>query len=86
MPTNILLPKLGETVVEGTVSRWLADEGQRVEKLAPLLEISTEPITYSRQNICKLHTCTNYSVSYTGSCSIKPSVVIIAQIMGISCN
>ena len=44
MPTNILMPKLGETVVEGTVSRWLADEGQRVEKLAPLLEISTDKV------------------------------------------
>jgi 2-oxoglutarate dehydrogenase E2 component (dihydrolipoamide succinyltransferase) len=44
MPTQILMPKLGETVVEGTVSRWLAAEGERVQKMAPLLEISTDKV------------------------------------------
>lgn len=44
MTTNVLMPRLGETVVEGTVSRWLVAEDEPVQKLAPLLEISTDKI------------------------------------------
>ena len=44
MTINVLMPRLGETVVEGTVSRWLVAEGESVQKLAPLLEISTDKI------------------------------------------
>ena len=44
MTINVLMPRLGETVVEGTVSRWLVAEGEPVQKLAPLLEISTDKI------------------------------------------
>ncbi|MGL4647889.1 MAG: dihydrolipoamide acetyltransferase family protein [Caldilineaceae bacterium] len=42
--TQVLMPKLGESVVEGTVARWLKNVGERVEKLEPLLEISTDKI------------------------------------------
>ncbi|MEZ4663322.1 MAG: dihydrolipoamide acetyltransferase family protein [Caldilineaceae bacterium] len=38
------MPKLGESVVEGQVARWLKAPGDRVEKLEPLLEISTDKI------------------------------------------
>jgi len=44
MTTQVLMPKLGESVFEGTVSRWLKQPGDRVEKLEPLLEISTDKI------------------------------------------
>lgn len=44
MPTPVLMPKLGESVVEGTVARWLKQPGDAVEKLEPLLEITTDKI------------------------------------------
>lgn len=42
--TQVLMPKLGESVVEGTVARWLKQPGEAVEKLEPLLTISTDKI------------------------------------------
>jgi len=42
--TLVPMPQLGESVVEGTISRWLKKEGDRVEKLEPLLEVSTEKV------------------------------------------
>ena len=44
MPTNVIMPQLGESVVEGTVSKWLKREGDRVEAFEPLLEISTDKV------------------------------------------
>ena len=38
------MPQLGESVVEGTVNRWLKAEGETVDKLEPLLEIATDKI------------------------------------------
>src|SRR5204862_3214616 len=40
--TTVVMPQLGESVVEGTVVRWIAQPGQRVERDAPLLEIATD--------------------------------------------
>lgn len=44
MATQVLMPKLGESVVEGTVNRWLVEVGSRVEKMMPLVEISTDKV------------------------------------------
>lgn len=44
MPTNVIMPQLGESVVEGTVSRWLKQEGQPIDEFEPLLEISTDKV------------------------------------------
>jgi 2-oxoglutarate dehydrogenase E2 component (dihydrolipoamide succinyltransferase) len=44
MTTIVKMPQLGESVVEGTVARWLKAPGDRVAKLEPLLEISTDKI------------------------------------------
>ena len=44
MPTEILMPQLGESVVEGTVSRWLIGEGQPVRQDQPLLQITTDKV------------------------------------------
>ncbi len=44
MATPVKMPQLGESVVEGTVSRWLKEPGDAVDKLDPLLEISTDKI------------------------------------------
>ncbi len=44
MTTVVKMPQLGESVVEGTVARWLKQPGDRVSKREPLLEISTDKI------------------------------------------
>ncbi len=44
MPTQVLMPQLGESVVEGTVTEWLVAEGQPVTKDAPLLQLTTDKI------------------------------------------
>jgi pyruvate dehydrogenase E2 component (dihydrolipoamide acetyltransferase) len=42
--SDLTMPQLGETVSEGTVSRWLVSAGQAVTKGQPLLEISTDKV------------------------------------------
>ena len=42
MTTKVTMPQLGESVVEGTVGRWLVEEGQAVTKDQPLVEILTD--------------------------------------------
>ena len=44
MPTNVIMPQLGESVVEGTISKWLKREGDSVEAFEPLLEVSTDKV------------------------------------------
>jgi 2-oxoglutarate dehydrogenase E2 component (dihydrolipoamide succinyltransferase) len=44
MSENVQLPALGESVTEGTVTRWLKNVGDRVEVDEPLLEISTDKV------------------------------------------
>lgn len=44
MAVAVTMPKLGETVVEGTVARWLKQPGEPVARLEPLLEINTDKI------------------------------------------
>ncbi|MBO0843315.1 MAG: 2-oxoglutarate dehydrogenase, E2 component, dihydrolipoamide succinyltransferase, partial [Nocardioides sp.] len=42
--TKVTMPQLGESVTEGTVTRWLKQEGDRVEADEPLLEVSTDKV------------------------------------------
>src|SRR5689334_20657492 len=44
MSISIVVPQLGESVAEGTVSRWLKAVGDRVRKEEPLVEIQTDKI------------------------------------------
>src|SRR5258707_12371064 len=44
MPTEILMPELGESVHEGTVSRWLKKEGDFVKEDEPVVEIMTDKV------------------------------------------
>ena len=45
MEYNVIMPKLGLTMTEGTVVKWLKAEGDKVIKGETLLEIETEKIT-----------------------------------------
>src|SRR5881275_1600451 len=44
MAVSIVVPQLGESVAEGTVSKWLKAVGDRVRKEEPLVEIQTDKI------------------------------------------
>jgi 2-oxoglutarate dehydrogenase E2 component (dihydrolipoamide succinyltransferase) len=41
---DILLPKMGESVAEATIIKWLKNEGDRVEADEPLVEIATDKV------------------------------------------
>src|SRR5437764_13712367 len=42
--TDVVMPQMGVSVSEGTVTRWLKQEGEHVEVDEPLLEISTDKV------------------------------------------
>ena len=44
MSVSVLMPQLGESVTEGTVTRWLKKEGEQVTADEPLLEVSTDKV------------------------------------------
>ena len=44
MSVSVKMPQLGESVTEGTVTRWLKKEGERVDRDEPLLEVSTDKV------------------------------------------
>jgi 2-oxoglutarate dehydrogenase E2 component (dihydrolipoamide succinyltransferase) len=44
MATNVVMPQMGESIFEGTITKWLKKVGETVEKDEPLLEISTDKV------------------------------------------
>ncbi|MES4786773.1 MAG: branched-chain alpha-keto acid dehydrogenase subunit E2, partial [Nitrospiraceae bacterium] len=44
MPTDIIMPQLGESIAEGTIVKWLIPPGGRIEKDQPLLEVETDKV------------------------------------------
>ena len=44
MPTDIIMPQLGESIAEGTITSWLVAVGGRVEKDQSLLEVETDKV------------------------------------------
>ena len=44
MPTDVIMPQMGESIFEGTISKWLKRTGETVEKDEPLFEISTDKV------------------------------------------
>jgi len=44
MATRVIMPQLGESVVEGTVMKWLVQEGEQVSEMQSLLEVNTDKV------------------------------------------
>jgi pyruvate dehydrogenase E2 component (dihydrolipoamide acetyltransferase) len=44
MPTDVIMPQMGESIFEGTITKWLKKAGDLVEKDEPLFEISTDKV------------------------------------------
>src|SRR5882724_7770928 len=42
--TDVIMPQMGESIVEGTLTKWLKQPGERVERDEPLFEISTDKV------------------------------------------
>ena len=45
MPKELIFPELAESVVEGTIVKWLVEEGERLAKDQPYIEITTDKVT-----------------------------------------
>lgn len=44
MATDVVMPQMGESIAEGTITKWLVEVGQKVERDQPLFEISTDKV------------------------------------------
>ncbi len=44
MPTDIVMPQMGESIFEGTITKWLKQPGEKVQRDEPLFEISTDKV------------------------------------------
>ena len=44
MATNVIMPQMGESIAEGTITKWMKKVGERVERDEPLFEISTDKV------------------------------------------
>ena len=44
MATEVVMPQMGESIAEGTITKWLKKVGDKVERDEPLFEISTDKV------------------------------------------
>ena len=44
MPTDVVMPQMGESIFEGTLTKWLKKPGEKVQRDEPLFEISTDKV------------------------------------------
>ena len=44
MSVEVVMPQMGESITEGTISKWLKQVGDNIERDEPLLEISTDKV------------------------------------------
>ncbi len=44
MPTDVVMPQMGESIAEGTIVRWIKNVGDPIDKDEPLFEISTDKV------------------------------------------
>ena len=44
MPTDVVMPQMGESITEGTLTKWLKKPGDTIQRDEPLFEISTDKV------------------------------------------
>src|SRR6266702_2203210 len=44
MATDVIMPQMGESIFEGTITKWLKKPGEKVQRDEPLFEISTDKV------------------------------------------
>lgn len=45
MATNVVMPQLGESVVEGTIGKWFKQVGDKIDQYEPIMEVVTDKVT-----------------------------------------
>ena len=68
--STIRMPQLGESVVEGTVGKWLVQEGQRIEKDQPVVEILTDK---ADSEVNAMAAASRAVASAAGAAPVEPS-------------
>src|SRR5260370_16802 len=44
MPTDVVMPQMGESITEGTITKWLKKPGDTIQRDEPIFEISTDKV------------------------------------------
>ena len=44
MATNVIMPQMGESIAEGTITKWMKKVGEHIDRDEPLFEISTDKV------------------------------------------
>src|SRR5215468_3820043 len=78
MSVSVTMPRLGESVTEGTVTRWLKNEGDHVEADEPLLEVSTDKVDTEVPSPAS-GTLTSIKVSEDETVEIGVELAVIGQ-------
>ena len=52
MPNQILVPSLGESIIEATVSKWLKQVGEKVDADEPVVELETDKVNIECTSPC----------------------------------
>ena len=50
MSTEVVMPQMGESIAEGTITKWLKKVGDKVDRDEPLFEISTDKVDATCQS------------------------------------
>ena len=90
MATEVIMPEMGESIAEGTITKWLVQVGERVERDQPLFEISTDkvdaeipsPVSGTLLVVHHLEGATvqvNDLVALVGEPSEKPDSEVVAE-------
>jgi pyruvate dehydrogenase E2 component (dihydrolipoamide acetyltransferase) len=83
MPTDVVMPQMGESITEGTLTKWLKKPGDAVQRDEPLFEISTDKVDAEIPSPVA-GTLTEIKVAEGSTVSINSVVAIIGGAAGAS--
>ena len=78
MPTNVVMPQMGESIFEGTITKWLKKAGETVERDEPLFEISTDKVDAEIPSPAS-GTLTEIKIAEGATVEINTVVAVIAE-------
>jgi pyruvate/2-oxoglutarate dehydrogenase complex dihydrolipoamide acyltransferase (E2) component len=78
MAIQVVMPEMGEGVIEGTVSQWLKQEGEQVEEFEPILEIETDKVT-TEATAEAAGTCSRYTCRRARRCRSARILALIGE-------
>ena len=78
MPTNVMMPQMGESIFEGTITKWLKKAGETVQRDEPLFEISTDKVDAEIPSPAS-GTLTEIKIAEGATVEINTVVAVIAE-------